>query len=173
VAASTKLGGSTVQPTPRKRLFVDRHVQGALLFRIAIYWCFSVLTVCLVTLCFRAITYTGPVDSFFDYFAFGEFFSRYGVVLLASLVPLPLIMLDVLVTSNRFAGPLFRMRRSMRALAAGEHVRPIQFREKDFLQDLAGEFNAVARHVEQLHKELDASKRQAGKPQDFQPAAHE
>jgi signal transduction histidine kinase len=154
-------------------LFVDRHLQGALLYRIAIYWCFSVLTVCLVTLCFRAVTYASQFDSFFDYFAFGEFFSRYGIVVLASLVLLPVIMLDVLIISNRFAGPLYRMRRSMRALAAGEHVQPINFREKDFLQDLANEFNAVAHRMEQLQNELDQAKRQSGKPQDFHPVAQQ
>lgn len=36
---------------PRRKLFVDKHVQGALLYRIAIYWCFSVLIICLITLC--------------------------------------------------------------------------------------------------------------------------
>jgi hypothetical protein len=154
-------------------MFVDRQVQGALLFRIAIYWCFAVLTVCLVTLCVRAITYSGPSDSFFDYFAFGEFFTQYGVVVLASLALVPIIMLDVIATSNRFVGPLYRMRRSLRALAAGEHVEPIQFREKDYWKDVAGEFNLVADYVARLKIELDAAKPGSHQPQDLEPAAHE
>jgi hypothetical protein len=150
-------------------MFVDRQVQGALLFRIAIYWCFAVLTVCLVLLCARAITYSGPAESFFDYFAFGEFFSQYGAVVAASLVLVPIIMLDVLATSNRFVGPLYRMRRSMRALAAGEHVEPIHFRDKDYWKEVAAEFNLVAAYVEQLKSELADAK--AGKqPQALEPA---
>jgi hypothetical protein len=136
----------------RRRLFVDKQVQGTLLFRIAIYWCFSVLTVCLITLCVRALTI--PAGSFWDFFAFNEFFKQYGVVLLASLVLVPLIMLDVVATSNRFAGPLLRMRRSMRELAAGQHVERIQFRDKDFWRDVATEFNLVVDYVERLKSDL-------------------
>jgi signal transduction histidine kinase len=152
-------------------MFVDRQVQGALLYRIAIYWCFAVLTVCLVTLCANAITYSGPADSILDYFAFQGFFQQYGIVVLASLVLVPIIMLDVVATSNRFVGPLYRMRRSMRALAAGEHVEPIQFREKDYWKDVAVEFNLVAEYVEQLQKELKQATARADEPRDFQTAA--
>jgi signal transduction histidine kinase len=139
-------------------MFVDRQVQGALLFRIAIYWCFSVLAVCLITLCIRAATFSGEAESFFDYFAFDGFFTQYGIVVLASLVLVPIIMLDVIATSNRFVGPLFRMRRSLRALAAGERVEPIQFREKDFWKDAATEFNEIAAYVEQLKTQLEEAR---------------
>lgn len=154
-------------------MFVDRQVQGALLFRIAVYWCFAVLTVCLVTLCGRAITNTDPVDSFLDYFAFRDFFAQYGVVVLASLVLVPIIMLDVVATSNRFVGPLYRMRRSMRALAEGQHVEPIQFREKDYWKDVATEFNLLAQYVEELKNELAEAKRRDQQPRDLEPATHE
>jgi len=167
------LGGINVRLTQRRRLFVDRQVQGTLLYRMFIYWCFSVLAVCLITLSVLALSHTGPVDSFSDYSALGEFFAQYRVVVMVSLALLPIIMLDVLVTSNRFAGPLYRLRRSMRALAAGEYVAPIQSRKKDFLHDLAEEFNAVADRVEQLRSELDAANRRAGLPRDFQPAVDE
>lgn len=166
------LGGSIVQRTSRRRLFVDQQIQGTLLYRIGIYWCFAVLTVCLVTLCFRAITYGGPSDSFWDYFAFREFFTQYGLVVLASLVLVPVIMFDVLVTTNRFSGPLYRVRRSLRALAEGEKVAPIQFRENDFLKDLADEFNAVVQRVEELENELAEAKRKAGDTQDLEAAAN-
>jgi hypothetical protein len=134
--------------TPRRQLFVDRQVQGALLFRICVYWCFSVLTICLLTLCLQAINH--PNRPFLEYFAFSEFFVQYGPVLLTSLVLVPLIMFDVVALSNRFVGPLLRMRRSMRALAAGQEVEPIHFREKDFWRDVAQEFNLVVARIEDL-----------------------
>ena len=144
--------------TPRRQLFVDPHVQGALLFRIAIYWCFSVLAICLITLCVQAISY--PDRPFLDYFAISDFFVQYGPIVLTSLVLVPLIMFDVVATSNRFVGPLLRMRRSMRALAGGLEVEPIHFREKDFWQDVAQEFNLVVGRVEELKQELAYTKRQ-------------
>jgi hypothetical protein len=139
-------------------LFVDRQVQGALLFRIAVYWCFSVLAICLITLCVQAITY--PNRPFLEYFAISEFFVQYGPVLLASLVLVPLIMFDVVAVSNRFVGPLLRMRRSMRLLAAAQPVESIHFREKDFWQDVAQEFNLVVARVAELEQELAEAKRQ-------------
>jgi hypothetical protein len=157
----------------RKRLLVDRKLQGALLFRIVIYWCFAVLTVCLVTLCLRLLTFSGPVDSFSEIFAFGEFFTQHGIVILASLVLVPIVAYDVLVLSNRFAGPLCRMRRSLQALGAGEPIEPIRFREHDFLQDLAEEFNAVADRVEQLRRDLDEAQVVATRPRDFQTWTYE
>lgn len=141
---------------PRRQLFVDSQVQGALLYRIAIYWCFSVLAVCLITLCVQAISY--PDREFFDYFAFSDFFVQYAPIVLASLILVPLIMFDVVATSNRFVGPLLRMRRSMRALAAGQDVEPIHFREKDFWQDVAQEFNLIVGRVEELKQELAETK---------------
>ncbi len=147
-----------MQLKPRRRLFVDRQVQGALLFRIAIYWCFSVFAICLITLCGQAIMY--PNRPFLDYFAFGDFFVQYGPIIVTSLVLVPLVMVDVVATSNRFVGPLFRMRRSMRALAAGEPVEPIYFRDKDFWKDVANEFNLVLVRVEELEKELAEAKAQ-------------
>lgn len=141
-----------MQLITRRRLFVDRQVQGALLYRIAIYWCFSVLAICLITLCVQAIAH--PNQRFLDYFAFTDFFVQYGPIILTSLVLVPLVMFDVVATSNRFVGPLFRMRRSMRELAAGEPVEPIHFREKDFWKDVATEFNLVLARVQELEKEL-------------------
>ncbi len=146
--------------TPRRQLFVDRQVQGALLVRIAAYWCFSVLTICLITLCVRAITY--PDRPFLEYFAISEFFVQYGPLILTSSILVPLIMFDVVAVSNRFVGPLLRMRRSMRDLAAGNPVEPIHFREKDFWQEIAQEFNLVVARVRELERELAEAR---GEPQ--------
>ena len=156
--------------TPRKRLFVDRAVQGTLLFRIVIYWCYSVLAVFLFLLCARALS--NPGGSIWNYLAFDELFAQYGAIALASALLVPIIMLDMLVISNRFAGPLWRLRRSMRALAGGEHVQPIHFREpKDFWQDVAQEFNAIVVYVEDLQKQLAEAKGQDSQPRDLQAAA--
>ena len=44
-------------------------------------------------------------------------------------------------------GPLLRVRRSMRALARGEAVEPIEFRGGDYWKEIADEFNAVRARV--------------------------
>ena len=60
-----------------------------------------------------------------------------GPVVIVSLLLLPLVIFDMIRFSNRFVGPLLRLRRSMRQLARGQRVEPLKFRSNDLWQDLA------------------------------------
>jgi hypothetical protein len=139
----------------RKRLFVDPKVQGALLLRAALYWVLGLLAITLMLLCWRIMT--GPARIFYTHF--DDMWFHFGPALVASLALLPLVLFDVIKVSNRFVGPLLRMRREMRALARGEEVRPIQFRDDDFWREMADEFNAIARIVEQARRQQDQTDR--------------
>lgn len=136
--------------TPRKRLLVDPKLQGSLLLRTFGYWCFSVITISLVLLCMDALS--GPPRPFLRYFRFDTLWQEHGTVMIAALVMLPILLVDMLMTSNRVAGPLYRLRRSLRALAAGEYVERVQFRDSDFWHGMAAEFNAVVAYVERLKR---------------------
>lgn len=135
----------TAKKFPRKRLWVDPKVQGTLILRVVLYWVVCLVTVTLMLLCWRIVT--GPARPFYTHF--DDMWFHYGPALVASFLLLPLIVLDILRVSNRFAGPLFRLRRAMRALARGEEVRPISFREGDFWIEVAHEFNAILARFEQ------------------------
>ncbi len=128
----------------RKQLFVDPKVQGVLVGRVILYWLICIITITLMLLCWRIVT--GPARIFYLHFSDVWFF--YGPAMLASLALLPLVVIDIIRVSNRFAGPMLRLRRSMCALTQGEHVDPIEFREGDFWQEFAEEFNALATRVE-------------------------
>jgi hypothetical protein len=82
------------------------------------------------------------------YTHFDDMWFHFGPALVASLLLLPLVLFDVIRFSNRFAGPLVRLRRAMRTLARGEQVLPIKFRDGDYWQDFADDFNAVAATVQ-------------------------
>ncbi len=127
----------------RRFWFVDPKVQGILAARVVVYWLMCLLTVGLMIFCWRSMT--DPIDQFYAHFR--EVWLYYGPAAIASLLLMPLVAWDVIRLSNRFAGPIVRMRRAMRALARGEHVEPIQFRDGDFWREFAADFNAV---VEQL-----------------------
>ncbi|MFW5693226.1 MAG: hypothetical protein ACOCWL_03330 [Thermoguttaceae bacterium] len=128
----------------RKQLFVDPKVQGALVFRAVLYWTVCLVTMFLMLLCWRIVTGPArPIPAHFD-----DMWFFYGPAAVASFVLLPLVIVDVVRISNRFAGPLLRLRRSMRALARGEHVEPIEFRDGDFWQDFAEEFNQLVARVQ-------------------------
>jgi hypothetical protein len=131
----------------RKQLFVDPKVQGALILRVVTYWIICMVTVTLMILCWRIVT--GPARPF--YLHFDDMWFHFGPALVASFLLLPLVVYDIVQMSNRFCGPLFRLRRSIRALARGEHVAPISFRDGDFWPEFAQEFNMllVKFHLEQ------------------------
>jgi hypothetical protein len=133
----------------RKRLFVDPKIQGALVTRGIFYWFFCLLTITLMLLCWRIIT--GPARPFYTHF--NEMWYFYGPAVIASLLLLPLVVVDIIRLSNRFVGPLLRLRQSMQALAQGEDVPPIDFRKGDFWKEFAEEFNAVAARMNKLATE--------------------
>src|SRR4051794_21193012 len=138
----------------RKQLFVDPKVQGALLLRAIGYWFFCLLTMALSLLLWQL--FTGPARLF--YLHFDDMLYWYGPAAVASLLVLPLVIIDCVRLSNRFAGPLYRLRRELRRLGAGETVKPIHFRDGDFWLEFADEFNAVAKRVEQLNKQIEELK---------------
>ena len=132
----------------RKRLFIDHRVQGTLLLRVVAYWCCCVLAVGLSLLTWRLLT--EPVQPAYQYFADAWHFALTAAI--ATALVLPLVIYDILTISNRFTGPLYRLRRELRRLAAGEPVPPVRFRNGDFWPELADEFNATAQRMEMLDK---------------------
>ncbi len=130
----------------RRQRFVDPKVQGALVVRAVVYWVVCLTTIMLMLLCWRIVT--GPARPFHAHFDDMWFF--YGPPAVASLLLLPLVIVDVIRVSSRFAGPMLRLRRSMRSLARGEHVEPIKFRDGDFWHEFAEEFNQVLARVQGL-----------------------
>lgn len=137
----------------RKKLFVDPKVQGALVLRGVVYWLFALLAITLLLLCWRVWAVPGrPFAFHFDHLWF-----FYAPALFASLLLLPVVLMDIIKLSSRFVGPLVRLRNGMRALARGERVAPIRFRKGDFWQEFAQEFNAVAARLNQLQSDRDST----------------
>jgi hypothetical protein len=139
----------------RKQIFVDAKVQGALVVRVAVYWGLCLLTLSLTLLVWRILT--GPARIFYTHF--DDIWYYYGAAFVASLLLLPIVLFDIVRLSNRFAGPLVRLRRSMRALARGEDVQPIHFRGSDFWQEFADEFNAIAARLQDQERETASGRR--------------
>ena len=132
--------------TKRRRHFIDRSVQGALMLRAALYWGCCLLIVTIVLLVWQLVT--GPARIF--YLQFDGLWFRYGPALVISLCLLPLVLVDVVRMSNRFAGPAYRLRRAMHQLANGEKVAPVAFRQGDFWKEFAEDFNRIAARLDKL-----------------------
>ena len=72
-----------------------------------------------------------------------ELWWTHGPFLLVAVFMLPAFVVDTIKLSHRFAGPIFSLRRAIREVAAGEPPRKLKFRQRDFWQDLAGDYNAM------------------------------
>ncbi len=129
----------------RKRFFVDYRVQGALIVRVVLYWLTCLLAITLLLLGWGMIT--GPVRPLKAHLS--ELWALYGPVAVVSLLLLPGVIFDLLRLSNRFAGPMFRLRRSMYDLAQGKPVTAVRFRQGDFWQEFADDFNTIAARAEE------------------------
>ena len=128
----------------RNRIFLDREVQGALMLRVASYWAFCLLSICLLVICWSV--FTGPPRRFSDLAL--DAYQRYAPALAASLILLPLVMIDVVRMSSRFVGPVVRLRSGLRELADQGTARRILFRDNDYWREMADDFNSAADRME-------------------------
>src|SRR5450631_1022789 len=94
-----------VRLTPRNRLLVDPKVQGALMIRVVAYWCFCAIAIAEILLGWNIVN--GPDGPFISYFRVDQVWEEHGTVMLASLLILPIMLLDVLYISNRIVGPVY------------------------------------------------------------------
>ncbi|HEY2760960.1 MAG TPA: hypothetical protein VGI75_09455 [Pirellulales bacterium] len=135
----------------RRQLFVDPAVQGKLMFRVAAYWLLSLTITGLLLLDWRMVI--DPGKPFYSHFR--EMWYWYSPVAgIATLILLPITLLDCVRLSNQFVGPVFRLRRELRKLGTWEDVQSIRFREGDFWREFADEFNAVAERLQTLTTQL-------------------
>ncbi len=123
----------------RSVFFVDRRVQGVLVARAALYWVYCLLAVLTFVTLWTAFQQKPESSSQL----FGTVWANLAPALLAAFLLLPLVLVDLVRFSNRFAGPALRLRRALQDLAAGDRVEPIQFRHNDFWQEFADSFNTL------------------------------
>lgn len=141
----------------RKKEYVDPEVQGALARRMIAQW--ALFLVAATTLAVVMQWMSNPFAPLLDTLA--ETWWTYGPLLMVLLCLAPVFIYDAIKLSNRFTGPVYRLKQVTRALADGETPTNVEFRGADFWKDLAGDFNRVidrlARH-EGAQREVAASK---------------
>lgn len=123
----------------RKRFFVDRHVQGALVRRAVVYVLLVVVLVALLsTLCVAVVE--GPLSG---HQLAERMWARLGLAWVATVLLIPIIVIDCIRLSNRFAGPMLRLRRAMKDVGAGKDVALVRIRKGDFWYEFAEDFNRM------------------------------
>jgi hypothetical protein len=157
---------STKKRNRRERLFVDPKVQGLLLMRVVTYWFVAVFAIALL------IGYQVYLDGGSSpvFFKLKQVLSHFEPALIAALCILPVIMLDCLRVTSKFAGPLVRLRKEMRNLADGKDVEHLVFRKNDLYDELTDEFNRLTDQVEKLRHAGDRSTKQYANAEYEEPA---
>lgn len=124
----------------RRRALVDSEVQGGVLRKIALHW--VIFFVCNGLAMMIWIRLFERPDA--DWGAtFHETLLRFFPFFVITMALIPAFVWDTLKLTNRFAGPIHRLRSALADARAGRAVSPLHFRSDDFWQEIATDFNAV------------------------------
>jgi nitrogen fixation/metabolism regulation signal transduction histidine kinase len=145
----------------RKKIWIDRF-QTYLFFRISLYFiCYQVVVWAFVVLerdIFGGLEQMlGPVAS-----AYGWVFLPITVAIVSLL-----FILDAMRFAHRVVGPLFRFRKAITSITAGEEQVLVTLRKGDFLLEMQGEFNEMLKALEQRGAVVirtTAAKKEQGRP---------
>ena len=129
----------------RKRTFVNARAQGRVVMRVASYWLLYHVVLWHGLFVFRyaqvrmsadETLLRQPVDSLYWQFCIDHL-----PLLMASLLIMPLFMLDFIRLTHRIVGPLLRANAALHQLMRGEHVPQVEFRKEDLLTEFQTTFN--------------------------------
>ena len=123
----------------RKRVWIDRQIQGALATRIAFHWFLFAIIVSVLTVFLQFVG--DPLAPLSQHVS--NFWRNQGAFLIVIVVTLPVFVYDTVKLSNRFAGPILRMRRVMQEIAQGKPAEKLSFCDHDFWRGLASDFNTL------------------------------
>lgn len=132
------------RPENRKKAVINPQVQWTLASRVVVH--------------FLVFVFAGAVFGLINQFLMDPFggvrqnlaaFGRNnGPMLLALLCLLPVFIRDTLTLSNRIAGPVYNLNKTINRLADGdEHVPPLQFRKGDMWPEMPAAFNTMVKRL--------------------------
>ncbi|MCA9071021.1 MAG: hypothetical protein KDA84_18970 [Planctomycetaceae bacterium] len=141
----------------RHQNFVNRKIQGSLLWRLAGYWLVYSLLLWHALFLWHLIDFgktiavqNGPTLSFLDLYV--EFCKENARLAICAMAIFPLFFWDGLRLTHRIAGPLQRFRDALEKLTHGEAVAPLTLRRDDLLVEYQHAFNRYLLFLEQDHK---------------------
>ncbi len=141
----------------RKQNFVDGSVQGGLVRRIFLHWLLFFFVTAMAVLILKTLL-GDPSLPFAERFQTEvREFTFLGIIFVAIF---PAFMLDTIRFSNRFVGPIHRLRRHLVELGSVGETAEIKFRDNDFWQGIAGEFKVVQERMKTQQAEINSLKAQ-------------
>ena len=138
----------------RSRKFIDPEGQTAIIYRVVTYWLAGIMFI-LMPLTFSS-TWMEPEINLVTHFF--NVVVRYWPMLLMMFLMLPFALYDVNRFSNRFVGPIYRVRKELENFEESGKLAKMKFREGDYWQDLAAQLNSVSKRIGELEAELETKK---------------
>lgn len=128
----------------RKKIWIDRF-QTYLIIRIAVFFIFYQTLVWGMVFLERQILTIMNATPEKGIIAPGIFLFLLVLLVMVSF----LFIYEAVKFAHRLVGPLYRFRKTIQAITAGEEIRLLTLREGDFLQEMKDEFNVMLQLLEQ------------------------
>ena len=137
----------------RERILVDPKVQWSIAGRVLMHWTLFVVCITSISVMVRILSAVGdqPLSSALQA-ALRSQIPIFGVMMML----LPVFLRDTLKLSNRFAGPMYRLRNALKSLNETGSTTPIRFRTGDFWQESADDFNQALEQIDDLRRENES-----------------
>lgn len=130
----------------RRRIFADLGVQGELLKHVFLHWVGFLLATAVILVFIEMLSGgTGGL---------ARVRRMHAPTLVAILALAPIFARDMVRFSHRFVGPIVRLRREINELANGKANPPLKFRDNDYWQELAVDFNDIAKQLADAKREI-------------------
>ena len=130
----------TSTTTKRRKALVDPEVQGGILRKIAVHW--VIFFICNAMALMIWIRLFEQPDADWGQ-TFGDTLRRFLPFFIITIALIPAFVWDTLKLTNRFAGPILRLRSALADASEGRAVQPLHFRSSDFWQEIAVNFNKL------------------------------
>jgi len=144
----------------RKKSYIDTEVQGDLARRLVVQW--LMFTMIILALAFSMQVFSNPLRTIREHAQ--EVWWVHSSFFLVLIALIPIYVRSTIKLSHRFTGPIHQLRGAIQSITEGKPTARLKFRNSDYWQELAEEFNTM---VEQLRQGTDHAKESAQKMDDL------
>ena len=141
----------------RRKKLVNKRLQGQLMLKMVLHWIgyngvviFMSVASLMFVYCIAMVSETPERTMKEEFF---QFFSSHKPMLLAMCVLLPFIVWDMLKTSHRVAGPVYKFRTELDHYVSTGEMRKVKLRDGDFLDEFEVSWNQA---VDRFNSEAKA-----------------
>ncbi|MEL7265917.1 MAG: hypothetical protein AAFP69_14045 [Planctomycetota bacterium] len=153
--SAAAMGQFVTTAKPRGQLLVENRLQISLIVRSINHSICCILYFSGVMFC--TSLYSQPSQPLS--YHFNEYINDAVFWLPGLLVMIPLMAYDMLRHSNRFVGPIYRLKCEIRKLLGKVQTRHVKIREDDYYQELIDEYNQLRGEYLDMREQLENSQR--------------